>query len=347
MSGKNLYQTVRTVVKKDVLRRVVDRLGMEYAIRASTPHSVAETERALREYLRERDFHVIHETDVKEIHNHYNLEYPEYRILKVANAETLYECPLASGAMSIDPNTGVFLPPSVVVYEFDGETRVSAIRPSTLLALFDDPDVRATVRELEGALWNAVTEGVPDATVLGEEPPLAPGQEDRRARLKQVLYPVLTLLDAEFTVHVSTDRPRGEVERSLRDALARRGQQVLGTVGDGDVLLVVNPGQAHKLLAIEPDVGVFAPLSVTVHETDGRTHVRCVRPSTLLIFFDDPDIQDVLLEMEMLLWNSLVNGVPDATVHSRQPPLPPGTGQRTTAAGLPGGLGSVRKFRPE
>jgi hypothetical protein len=53
------------------------------------------------------------------------------------------------------------------------------------------------------------------------------------------------------------------------------------------------------------------------------------------------------MEMEMLLWNALVNGVPDATVHSRQPPLPPGTGQRTTAGGLPGGLGSLRKYRPE
>lgn len=346
MAGKNIYQTIRTIVKKDVLRRVADRVGMEYAIRASTSRSIEETEQALRAYLRERDFHVIHETDVKAVHNHYKLNYPEYKILKVVNAETLHECPMAGAALDIDPDTGVFLPPSIIIYELDGETRVSAIRPSTLLALFDDPDLRETFRELEGVLWNALEEGVPDSTMLSEEPPVAPGQHDRRARIKEILHPVLNLLDAEFSIHVSTDRPRAEVEGALRDALRRRGQHVLGEVGGGDVLLVINPGQAHKALAIDPDIGVFAPLSVTISEEDGRTHVRCVRPSTLLLFFSDSDMQDILMEMEMLLWNSLVNGVPDATVHSRQPPLPPGTGQRTTAGERPGALGSART-RPE
>lgn len=345
MPGKNLYQKIRTVVKKDVLRRVADLVGMEYAIRVSTDRSVDETEQALREYLRAADFHVVHETDVKEVHNHYKLSYPEYRILKVVNAETFHECPMASAALDLDPDTGVFLPPSIVLYELDGETRVSAVRPSTLLALFDDPDIRATVRELEGVLWDALSEGVPDATMLSEEPPVT--RAERRGQIKEVLHPVLRLLDAEFTIHVSSERPRRVVQNQLRDALTRRGQHVLGEVGGGTVMLAVNPGQAHKLLAIEPDVGVFAPLSVTVGEEDGRTHVRCVRPSTLLIFFAQPDMQDILLEMEMLLWNALVEGVPDVTVHSRQPPLVPSTGQATTAAGLPGGLGSLRKYRPE
>ncbi|WP_396611335.1 DUF302 domain-containing protein [Haloferax sp. S1W] len=347
MTEKTLYQTIRTVVKKDVLRPIVGGLGMEYAIRASTPQSVEDTESALRASLRERGFHVIHETDVKAVHNHYKLDYPAYKILKVVKAQTFYECPMVNAAITIDPDTGVFLPPSIVVYDLDGETRVSAIRPSTLLALFNDSDVRATVRELEGVLWDALAEGVPESTMLSEEPPVAPGQEERRARLKQALYPVLNLLDAEFSIHVSTDRPREEVTRSLRQALRQRGQHVLGEVGGGDVLLVVNPGQAHKALAIDPDVGVFAPLSVTIHEEDGRTHVRCVRPSTLLIFFAHPEMQAILMEMELLLWNSLVVGVPDAKIHSRQPPLPPGTGQRTTAGGLPGGLGSIKKYYPD
>jgi len=344
MPGTNIYQTVRTVVKKDVLRRVVGKLGMEYAIRVSSPRSVDEVERALREYLGDAGFHVIVETDVKAVHNHYKLDYPEYRILKTVKAETLYECPMASAALDIDPNSGVFLPPSIVVYELDGETRVSAVRPSTLLALFDEPDLRATIRELEGVLWDALTEGVPDATLLSEEPPVT--ENERRGRLKEVLYPVLRLLDAEFTFHVSVDRPRPVVTNELREALTHRGQHVLAEVGAGSVLLAINPGQAHKALAIDPDIGVFAPLSVTVSEEAGRTHVRCVRPSTLLIFFAQPDMQDLLLEMELLLWNSLT-ALPGATVHSRQPPLPPGTGQRTTAGGLPGGLGSVGRQRPE
>lgn len=345
MSDKSIYQSIRTVVKKDVLRRVVDLIDMEYAIRATTPYSVEETVQALGDPLREMGYHVVHETDVKAVHNHYKLNYPEYRILKLATAETLTECSLASAALEADPDIGVFLPPSVVVYDLDGVTHVSAIRPSTLLALFDDPDVRDIIRELEGALWTALEEGVPESTMLSEEPPV--GQSPRRGQIKQLIYPVLTLLDAEFSIHVSTERPRGKVERSLRKALSQRGQHILGEVAGGDIWLVVNPGQAHKALAIDPDIGVFAPLSVTISEENGRIHVRCVRPSTLLIFFGQPAMQDILMEMEMLLWNSLVTGVPDAKVHSRQPPLPPGTGQRTTAGGLPGGLGSVEKYQPE
>jgi len=343
MPGTNIYQTVRTIVKKDVLRRVVSRLGIEYAIRVSSPRSVDEVEQALREYLRGADFHVIAETDVKAVHNHYKLNYPEYRILKTVQAETLYECPMASTAIDIDPNTGVFLPPSIVIYELDGETRVSAVRPSTLLALFDDPDIRATVRELEGILWDALSDGVPEATMLSEEPPVT--QDERRGRIKELIHPVLNLLDAEFTFHVSVDRPRPVVTTELREALTHRGQHVLAEVGAGSVLLAINPGQAHKALAIDPDIGVFAPLSVTVSEEADRTHIRCVRPSTLLIFFAQPDMQDILLEMEMLLWNALT-ALPGATVHSRQPPLTPGTGQRTTGGGLPGGLGSLTKYRP-
>ncbi|WP_425601054.1 DUF302 domain-containing protein [Halosolutus halophilus] len=94
----------------------------------------------------------------------------------------------------------------------------------------------------------------------------------------------------------------------MRDALDRRGQKVLGEVGD--TLLVGNPGQAHKALAIEPDVAVFVPLSVTISEEGDETHVRTVRPSTLLAFYGDPDLRDILQEMELLLWNALVDGVP-------------------------------------
>lgn len=346
MGDLSVYQSVRTLVKKQ-LNHVIEALDVEFAIRASSPQPIDEVEASLREYLAANDLHVVHEVDVEDIHDHYNIDYPEYRILKVAGADTLRGCPMAGPALDTDPGTSVFLPPSIVLYELDGETRVSAIRPTTLLALFADDDLRETFRDLEGRLWNALEEGVPDSTMLSESPPLPPGEGETRARLKKLLYPVLKLVDAEYSIHVSTDAPRREVVESLRESLTRRGQMVLGEVAGGDILLVVNPGQAHKALAIEPDVGVFAPLSVGVYEADGRTHVRAVRPSTLLIFFTDPDLQDVLQEMEQLLWNALVEGVPDAEVHSRQPPLPPGTGQRTTAAGRPGRLGSARERRPQ
>ncbi len=341
--GKNFYQKVRAQVKKNLQPVITGPLGMDHAIRATTPLSVPEAQSALAEYLQAGDFHVIHETDVKGIHNHYEIEYPEFRILKVVKARTFMECPMASSAVDLDPGTSSVLPPGIILYDLDGTTHVSAVRPSTLLAVFRDPDVRETIVELEGALWDAFENGIPEATMLEQEPPIRPGVNTRRARMKQLLNPLLSLVDAEYAIHVSTDQAPNEVKDHLRDSLARRGQRVVGEVADGRIMLVVNPGQAHKALAIDPDVAVFAPLSVSILERDGRTHVRSVRPTTLLIFFAQPDLQDILMEMEMLLWNGIVDGVPGGRIESRQPPLQPEGGQRTTAGGLPGGLGSAMK----
>ncbi|MFT4884181.1 MAG: hypothetical protein ACI8U4_001694 [Natronomonas sp.] len=341
--GKNLYQNVRTQVKRNLRPILTGPLGMDFAIRATTPVSVPETKDALESYLGNAGFHVIHETDVKAIHNHYEIEYPDFRILKVVNAETFMECPMASSAVSLDPGTSSLLPPGIAIYDLDGTTHVSAVRPSTLLAVFRDPDVRETIIELEGALWDALENGVPQATLPEQEPPVTPDEGADRARMKKRLNLVLSLVDAEYAIHVSSPHSPHEVKEQLRPALTKRGQRVVGEVADGQILLVVNPGQAHKALALDPDVAVFAPLSVSVMEHEGRTHVRSVRPSTLLIFFGQPAMQDVLLEMEMLLWNGITRGVPDVRVESRQPPLQPEGGQRNTAGGLPGGLGSAMR----
>jgi uncharacterized protein (DUF302 family) len=339
--GKNFYQNIRTQVKKN-LRPVMGRLGMDYAIRATTPVSVPEAQEALEAHLADAGFHVVHETDVEGIHDHYQIEYPEFRILKVVKAGTFMECPMASSAVNIDPGTSTLLPPGIALYDLDGVTHVSAVRPSTLLAVFRDREVRDVIVELEGALWDALEKGVPDSEMLEQEPPIR-SMEDRGATMKKRLNLVLSLVDAEYAIHVSSPRSPRDVKEQLRDSLARRGQRVLGEVADGRILLVVNPGQAHKALAIDPDVAVFAPLSVSVLEADGRTHVRTVRPTTLLIFFGQPAMMDILMEMEMLLWNGIVDGVPEGRIESRQPPLQPEGGQRTTAAGLPGGLGAARE----
>ena len=339
--GKNFYQHVRTQVKKNLQPVITGPLDMDFAIRARTPLSVPDAKAALAEDLNEGGFHVIHETDVKGIHNHYEIEYPEFSILKVVKARTFMQCPMASSAVELDPGTSSVLPPGVILYDLDGTTHVRAVRPSTLLAVFRDADIRETIIELEGALWDAFENGIPQAEIEAQEPPIRPGVNGRRARMKQLLNPLLSVVDAEYAIHVSTDRPARAVKEKLRESLARRGQRVVGEVADGRILLAVNPGQAHKALAIDPDVAVFAPLSVSILERNGRTHVRSVRPTTLLIFFDQPAMQDILMEMEMLLWNGIVEGVPDGRVESRQPPLQPEGGQGTTAGGLPGGLGSA------
>ena len=112
MASQNLYQGIRTQVKKN-LNRVVERANMEPAIRASTPAPIEEAEAALREFLGEHGFHVIHETDVEAIHNHYKLGYPGFKILKVVRARNFMSCPMASSLWACPGlTTSMICPPA-------------------------------------------------------------------------------------------------------------------------------------------------------------------------------------------------------------------------------------------
>lgn len=336
-SNPDFYQRTRAAVKRK-LKGLVDRVGMEYAIRARTSASVQEADEALRAVLVDHGYDVVAEVDVQAIHEHYDLAYPEFRILKVANPD------VTRTALQLDPAMGVFLPLSVIVYDLDGETHVSAIRPSTLLALFTDPDLQEAIVGVESTIWAGLEQNLPDVEMLSTEPPLSPGGNGRAKRKKR-LNLLLKLVDAEFTFRLSTDRPLPEVEQALRKSLGRRGQQVLAALDPHEgfrTLLIVNPGQAHKALAVDPDVAVFAPLSVSLYHEGGRTHVQAVRPSTLLIFFDHPALMAILQDLEMYIWNALVEALPGAELHTRQPPLPRAGGQRLSGEGLPGALGSAR-----
>jgi len=341
--GQNLYQKIRTQVKKNLRRVIVEHYGMEYAIRAETSLPFAEAEAALRDAMNQQNFHVVHETDVKGIHNYYDLEYPNFKILKFVEAEQVMGCRHCQNVFSNDPSGSSVLPPGIILYELpNGNTRISAVRPSTLLIVFRQATLQETIAEVESLVWNVLS-SVPQSRMLSEEPPVRPGQRGSRRKAKERLNYIASLVDAEYSIHVSTDAPPAQVKRSLTESLEHRGQKVLGEVAGGRILLVVNPGQAHKALAIDPDVAVFAPLSVSIAQEGGRTHIRCVRPSTLLVFFEQKGMQNILMEMEMLLWNSLVEGVPNGVIESRQPPLPPETGQSLTAQGLPGGLNDLKE----
>ncbi|WP_265108487.1 DUF302 domain-containing protein [Halosolutus halophilus] len=200
IANKTICQLTRETVKKG-LHPVIDRLGIETAIRVTTPVSVSDAEAALREELAEEGVEVLADVDVQAIHHHYNLEYPEFTILCVGNRREL------EAEMAIDPGLGAFVPLSVILYDLDGETRVSAVRPTTLLALFTDDDLQRAIQETEGVLWRVLTEGIPAAEVLSEEPPLMPGEESTRTRIKKALNLVLTLVDAEYSIHVSSPLP--------------------------------------------------------------------------------------------------------------------------------------------
>lgn len=60
------------------------------------------------------------------------------------------------------------------------------------------------------------------------------------------------------------------------------------------ILGACNPGFAHKALSIQPNIGLFLPCNVTLHEIDGRTRVSLIDPLQMLAMEgDNPELMAV------------------------------------------------------
>lgn len=314
---------------------------MDPAIRARTPAPVEEARRALKEYLAEAGLQVVYETaldsprdgpapgrgvellKVGKSRSFSQYQPPRSQIplgRKAVKTGAFMPPPSASSRVNVDPSTSTVEPPTVALVEGDGVTHVSTVRPSTSLAVFGDRGIAESDVDLEGALWDALEEGAPDSEMPEQEPP-ARSVDGPRATTKAQFDAVLSLAESEYAVHVSTDRPLREMKNRIPDALSRPGQRVLGPVADGQLLFVLHPRRLREALTADQGVAAFAPFPVFVYEEDGRTHVRALRPTTLLAFFGQPAMQDLLVEMEVLLLNGVDEGLPGGRVESRQPPL--------------------------
>ncbi|MFB6142105.1 MAG: DUF302 domain-containing protein [Halorientalis sp.] len=92
-----------------------------------------------RDALSDAGFGVLCDIDVQEtLAEKLNEEFRKYRILGACNP------PLAHQALEEEPQLGALLPCNVVVYETEaGGTRVSAVDPTTLLSVVDNPELDA------------------------------------------------------------------------------------------------------------------------------------------------------------------------------------------------------------
>jgi len=113
----------------------------------------------------------------------------------------------------------------------------------------------------------------------------------------------------------SIDRPFEEVVEDVRKALAEHGFGVITEIDvrrtlkdklDLDrppyvILGACNPGFAAKVLATEPELGLFLPCNVIVYEHQGGTRVSAVDPSALLESTGEGAVADVAGEVRTRL----------------------------------------------
>lgn len=107
-------------------------------------------ERVESEFARE-GFGVLCNIDVKEtLKKKLNIDTDKYRILGMCNPEYAHQ------ALEVEKELGLLLPCNVIVYESDGKVFVSAMRPSAVLSIVENPDVDAVAKDVEEMVVRAL-----------------------------------------------------------------------------------------------------------------------------------------------------------------------------------------------
>ena len=131
----------------------------EYTMRYAVDGEFDETVDAVVEALGDAGFGILCDIDVQAtLKEKLDEDFRDYRILGACNP------PLAHEALSEELELGALLPCNVVVYERDdGQVGVSAVDPSVMLSVVDNPDLDPIADEVADRLAGAI-ETIPGAT---------------------------------------------------------------------------------------------------------------------------------------------------------------------------------------
>ncbi len=126
-------------------------LSLGITVRIKTNYETAVTR--VVEALKAEGFGVLTEIDVKEtFKKKLNIEFRPYKILGACNP------PLAHRALTISPEVGLLLPCNVTVSaEDNGIIEVSLVDPLSMLALVDNPTLKAVAEEAHIRLERVAT----------------------------------------------------------------------------------------------------------------------------------------------------------------------------------------------
>lgn len=125
---------------------------MDFHYTVTTDKSIEETINTLEENLKENKFGILWQLDIpsklqeKGVHTYTN----PYRVLEVCNPHE------AARVLNKDELVGYFLPCKITVYESEGKTKIGLPKPTALVNMLDDAELKEIAQGIETTLINVL-----------------------------------------------------------------------------------------------------------------------------------------------------------------------------------------------
>jgi len=120
---------------------------MSFAFTVKTQKSIDDAVTNLTENLKEIGFGVLETLNFKKILSEKGLEFSDdYRLMEVCNPN------LAKQVLEANPDLGLLLPCTIAVYQKDDENFISLARPTSLLSMASDENLKISGEAIEDGL---------------------------------------------------------------------------------------------------------------------------------------------------------------------------------------------------
>lgn len=121
----------------------------------STPKTIDEAVESLEASLKEEQFGVLWTFDIKDKLQEKGLEFEkEFRVLEVCNPKE------AQRVLNENTLAGYFLPCKIVVYEEGGETRIGMPKPTSLISMLNDENLKNFAKDIEERLMGCMEKSI-------------------------------------------------------------------------------------------------------------------------------------------------------------------------------------------
>lgn len=124
---------------------------MSFTHTVKTQKNIDDVITTLTEDLKEIGFGVLETLDFKKILSEKNVELSNnYRLMEVCNPN------LAKQVLEANPDLGLLLPCTIAVYQKDNENYISLARPTSLLSMVSENNLKFSGEEIENNLIKVI-----------------------------------------------------------------------------------------------------------------------------------------------------------------------------------------------